>query len=290
MGGPCPLARASTFDVGRTLLCAPVSHRKHRPESSSRMNSSLPARPTLMAAAERRPWRFPSPGRVSVPCGYRRCNSDVGHWWRKRWSRKERSHEVLLTSEEELISLCSQRTARNSCQLTLDPNTANRQLSLSVGNRKVTCGEKEQPYPDHPERFDHWPQVLCRESLTGHCYWEAEWCGGGALIGVTYKGIRRNVVSADCGLGHNNKSWTLFCSPCSYSVQHNNKRTDIPVQPSGSHRVGVYLDWKAGALSFYRVTTGGLTLLHRFTYSFTEPLYPGFRIYPNSSVSLCLLG
>ncbi|XP_048850903.1 stonustoxin subunit beta-like [Brienomyrus brachyistius] len=171
----------------------------------------------------------------------------------------------------------------DSCQLTLDPNTANRRLSLSGGNRKVTWGAK-QPYPDHPERFDGWPQVLCRESLTGRCYWEAEWDGYEALIGVTYKGIRRE-EECDCWLGFNDKAWSLSCKPDSYSVWHNNKLTLIPIRPSGSRRVGVYLDWGAGALSFYRVSSDGLTPLYRFTSSFTESLYPGFYVY-NSSVSL----
>ncbi|XP_048868436.1 E3 ubiquitin/ISG15 ligase TRIM25-like [Brienomyrus brachyistius] len=176
-----------------------------------------------------------------------------------------------------------------SCQLTLDPNTANREVSLSGGDRKVTWGA-EQPYPDHPERFDWCPQVLCRESLTGCCYWEAEWSGDKALIGVTYKGIGRKGDSDDCLLGANEKSWMLICSPDSYSVWHNNKRTDIPIEPSDSHRVGVYLDRAAGTLSFYRVSSDGLTLLYSFTSSFTESLYPGFLVYPNSSVSLCMLG
>ncbi|XP_048859200.1 NACHT, LRR and PYD domains-containing protein 12-like isoform X6 [Brienomyrus brachyistius] len=175
-----------------------------------------------------------------------------------------------------------------SCQLTLDPNTANRFLSLSGGDRKVTGGA-EQPYPDHPERFDSWSQVLCRESLTGRCYWEAEWDGDAACIGVTYKGIGRKGGS-DCGLGYNDKSWMLCCSPHRHSVWHNNKPTLIPIRPSGSRRVGVYLDWGAGALSFYRVSSDGLTPLHRFTSSFTESLYPGFGVYPNSPVSLCMLG
>ncbi|XP_072567674.1 tripartite motif-containing protein 16-like isoform X1 [Paramormyrops kingsleyae] len=176
-----------------------------------------------------------------------------------------------------------------SCQLTLDPNTAHRYLSLSEGNRKVTRGE-EEPYPDHPERFDCRPQVLCRESLTGRCYWEAEWSGDRARIAVTYKGIRRKGDSADCLLGANDKSWSLSCSPYRYSVWHNNKQTDIPIKPSGSRRVGVYLDWAAGTLSFYRVSSDGLTLLYSFTSSFTEPLCPGFGVYYNSSVSLCMLG
>uniref|UniRef100_A0A3B3QST9 B30.2/SPRY domain-containing protein n=1 Tax=Paramormyrops kingsleyae TaxID=1676925 RepID=A0A3B3QST9_9TELE len=172
-----------------------------------------------------------------------------------------------------------------SCQLTLDPNTANRELSLSGGNRKVTHVWEEQPYPDHPERFECCPQVLCRESLTGRCYWEAEWSGV-AWIGVTYKGIWRKGDGADCRLGYNDKSWSLYCDPDSYSVCHNNKQTLIPIEPSGSHRVGVYLDWGAGALSFYRVSSDGLTPLYRLISSFTEPLYPGFLVFPDSSVSL----
>ncbi|XP_072567172.1 uncharacterized protein [Paramormyrops kingsleyae] len=173
-----------------------------------------------------------------------------------------------------------------SCQLTLDPNTANRYLSLSGGDRKVTWGA-EQPYPDRPERFDDWcPQVLCRESLTGRCYWEAEWDGDDARIGVTYKGIGRKEGS-DCLFGENDKSWCLRCNPDRYSVLHNKKLTLISIKPSGSRRVGVYLDWGAGALSFYRVSSDGLTPLYRFTSLFTELLYPGFGVYTvNSSVSL----
>ncbi|XP_072563531.1 protein NLRC3-like isoform X2 [Paramormyrops kingsleyae] len=173
-----------------------------------------------------------------------------------------------------------------SCQLTLDPNTAHRHLSLSGGNRKVTWGAEQQPYPDHPERFNSCSQILCRENLTGRCYWEAEWDGDRAWIGVTYKGIRRKGWSDDCGLGANDKSWSLSCRPDSYSVRHNNKYTVIPIRPSGSRRVGMYLDWGAGALSFYRVSSDGLTTLYRFTSSFTEPLYPGFRVNSDSSVSL----
>uniref|UniRef100_A0A674DEF9 B30.2/SPRY domain-containing protein n=1 Tax=Salmo trutta TaxID=8032 RepID=A0A674DEF9_SALTR len=136
------------------------------------------------------------------------------------------------------------------CDLTLDPNTVNRLLSLSEENRKVTCRTEEQPYPDHPERFEDCRQVLCREGLTGRCYWEAEWSGGGAVIGVTYKGISRRGWGNNCCLGGNDKSWSLFCSDNSYIARHNNNSTAIDVPSSSSHRVGVYLDWSAGTLSF----------------------------------------
>uniref|UniRef100_A0A4W5JT60 B30.2/SPRY domain-containing protein n=1 Tax=Hucho hucho TaxID=62062 RepID=A0A4W5JT60_9TELE len=174
-----------------------------------------------------------------------------------------------------------------ACELTLDPNTAHRSLSLSEENRKVTRRREKQLYPDHPERFEDRGQVLCREGLTGRCYWEVEWSGSGPVIGVTYKGISRRGRGYDHGLGWNDKSWSLFCSDNSYYAWHNNNHTTIDVPSSSSHRVGVYLDWPAGTLSFYTVSSDTLTHLHTFTSTFTEPLYPGFRVYDTSSVSLC---
>ncbi|XP_062387836.1 NACHT, LRR and PYD domains-containing protein 12-like [Sardina pilchardus] len=172
-------------------------------------------------------------------------------------------------------------------ELTLDPNTAHRDLALSLGNRKVTWVLKKQPYSDHPERFDFWPQVFCREDLSGRCYWEAEWNGPEVTdISVAYKSIERKGVNADIILGRNANSWSLCCSPDRYSAWHNNNETPIPVPSSGSRRVGVYLDWPAGTLSFYSVSSDTLTHLHTFHSTFTEPLCPGFRVY-YSSVSLC---
>ncbi|KAM9474581.1 stonustoxin subunit beta-like [Salvelinus alpinus] len=173
------------------------------------------------------------------------------------------------------------------CDLTLDPNTVNRHLSLSEENRKVTWRREKQPYPDHPERFEDREQVLCREGLTGRCYWEVEWSGKRPVIGVTYKGISRRGRGDNCRIGHNDKSWSLFCSQNRYTAWHNNNDTTIDVPSSGSHRVGVYLDWPAGTLSFYRASSDTLTHLITFTSTFIEPLYPGFRVYDDySSVSI----
>ncbi|XP_066532666.1 tripartite motif-containing protein 16-like isoform X2 [Hoplias malabaricus] len=52
------------------------------------------------------------------------------------------------------------------CRLTLDPNTANQLLVLSENNRVVRNSERVQGYPDHPERFDDWFQVLSKESIS----------------------------------------------------------------------------------------------------------------------------
>ncbi|XP_041100076.1 tripartite motif-containing protein 16-like [Polyodon spathula] len=176
-----------------------------------------------------------------------------------------------------------------SCQLTLDPNTAHRELCLSEGNRKVTRRrETQRSADDHPERFDIWAQVLCREGLSGaRCYWEIEWSRGAASIGVTYKGISRKGGDCSCALGFNDKSWSLFCSDFSYTAWHNNNKTAITAPRSP--RIGVYLDFNAGTLSFYGVSDT-MTLLHRFQTTFTEPLYPGFRLdYYDSPVTICQL-
>ncbi|XP_044045201.1 NACHT, LRR and PYD domains-containing protein 12-like isoform X1 [Siniperca chuatsi] len=201
-----------------------------------------------------------------------------------------------------------------ACELTLDTNTVNRNLKLSDDNRKVTVVTEKLPYPDHPERFDHWPQLLCRNGLTGRCYCEVEWRGR-AHISVSYRGIRRTGDSDDCCFGRNNQSWNLRCSDDDgYSVWHNNRRTVLSSSSSSSslssssssfffffssssssssisNRVAVYVDCPAGTLSFYRVSSDTLIHLHTFNTTFTEPLYPGFGFWFgfDSSVSLCSL-
>ncbi|XP_058607723.1 protein NLRC3-like isoform X1 [Onychostoma macrolepis] len=173
-----------------------------------------------------------------------------------------------------------------ACSLTLDPNTVNTHLILSEGNRKATYVEELQSYPDHPERFEHHPQVLCGEGLTGRCYWEAEWSGRGTEISVTYKDISRKGGS-DCRFGFNQKSWNLSSFYKRLTVCHNNDSTEIST-PSCSNRVGVYLDWSAGTLSFYSVSdTHTLTHMHTFNTTFTELVYAGFGVYYGSPVSLC---
>ncbi|XP_078142467.1 NACHT, LRR and PYD domains-containing protein 3-like isoform X1 [Centroberyx gerrardi] len=193
-----------------------------------------------------------------------------------------------LSVDHDAVRWLKPGLRKYACELTLDPNTAHRNLFLSEDNRKVTEVREEQPYPDHPERFDNWPQLLCRNGLTGRCYWEVE-RKGEVHIGVTSRGISRRGRGGDCWLGGNEKSWSLSCSGNRYSACHNNRPTVIPsLSSSGSNRVAVYLDWPAGSLSFYRVSSDTLIHIHTFHSTFTEPLYPafGFWFRSGSSVSL----
>uniref|UniRef100_A0A3Q3NCC0 NLR family CARD domain-containing protein 3-like n=1 Tax=Mastacembelus armatus TaxID=205130 RepID=A0A3Q3NCC0_9TELE len=173
-----------------------------------------------------------------------------------------------------------------SCELTIDTNTVHRKLQLSDNNRKVTHVEEIQSYPDHPDRFDQWHQLLCSNGLTGCCYWEVEW-EGNVYVSVSYRGIRRRGDGADCEFGMNDQSWALICSDGGYSGWHNNEQSAVSPS-SSSGRVAVYLDWPAGTLSFYTVSSETLIHIHTFNTTFTEPLYPGFAAwFPGTSVFLC---
>ena len=176
----------------------------------------------------------------------------------------------------------------DACELTLDQNTANVKLSLSDDNTKVTVVEEKQSYPDHPERFDFFKQVLCREGLTGRCYWEIE-REGDIATGVTYRGIPRLGYGGDSAFGWNSKSWRIDCRKDGYTAWYNGIRTEICLPPPGSNRLGVYLDWSAGTLSFYRVSPGiegsSDTLTHIYTFhaTFTQELHPGFRLWSSGA-------
>ncbi|XP_075306451.1 tripartite motif-containing protein 16-like [Odontesthes bonariensis] len=172
---------------------------------------------------------------------------------------------------------------RYSGEITLDPNTANRQLLLSEGNRKVTLMRQLQSYSDHPDRFTGWCfQVLSRESLTGRCYWEVEMRGRAVGVAVAYKNISRAGRGTECAFGYNDKSWVLDYFLDSYIFLYNNMQTSI--SGPGASRVGVYLDHRAGILSFYSVS-GTMTLLHRVQTTFTQPLCAGIRLCYSGSTA-----
>ncbi len=165
----------------------------------------------------------------------------------------------------------------------------------------ITLTYTVQSYPDHPDRFDEYQQVLCRESVCGRCYWELEWSGC-VFISVSYKSIRRKGDGNECVFGSNDQSWSLICTPFSYSFIHNNIQTDLSVKPISSRigvyddddddddddisRIGVFVDHGAGTLSFYSVSDT-MTLIHTVQTTFTQALYPGFWSGSGSSVKLC---
>ncbi|XP_030256775.1 neoverrucotoxin subunit beta-like isoform X2 [Sparus aurata] len=208
---------------------------------------------------------------------------------------------ILLTEDFSKPDISDVETATDrkdllwyACDLTLDPDTANKQLILSEGNKKVTEGPGQQSYPRLPQRFDHWGQVLCREELTGRCYWEVEWKSPkvNVTVGVCYRGMSRKGDSDQSRLAGNKLCWCLryvqIPGPEELFAEHDNQKHDLPVPPGPFTRLGVYLDWSAGTLSYYEVSSDTLSHIYTFHTKFTEPVYPAFGPWQGSSVSLCL--
>ncbi|XP_042339717.1 E3 ubiquitin/ISG15 ligase TRIM25-like isoform X2 [Plectropomus leopardus] len=225
------------------------------------------------------------------------CNTEADNVQKvNNMKDKVEDSEVDLTvSEEKTESVSETQQSEEviptlltvACYLTFDPNTANSELHLTDCNRTATRVWSDHQPSDHPDRFQGCPQVLCREGLLDSVYWEVEWSGG-ADIGVTYNSISRHGDTANSLLGLNERSWSLECSEGSYTPCHRNRRFRSCSPRPFTHRVGVYLNWSAGSLSFYCVSQDAMVHLHTFTSSFFEPLYPGFWVWAyNGSVSLC---
>ncbi|XP_008419053.1 NACHT, LRR and PYD domains-containing protein 3-like isoform X1 [Poecilia reticulata] len=158
---------------------------------------------------------------------------------------------------------------------TFDPNTINRQIKLSDDDSRAVHVREDQSYPDHPERFQDCPQLLCSEDLTGRHYWEVDWSGW-VDVSVSYRGISRRVERADCRFGGNEQSWSLSCSDGGgYYVYHQKKRSFISHSSAAPKKVAVYVDYPAGSVSFFRGCGDALIHLYTFSTTFTEPLCPG---------------
>uniref|UniRef100_A0A3B1IP55 B30.2/SPRY domain-containing protein n=1 Tax=Astyanax mexicanus TaxID=7994 RepID=A0A3B1IP55_ASTMX len=98
------------------------------------------------------------------------------------------------------------------CYLTLDPNTAHQHLILSEENRVVMDSNNVQSYPDHPERFENYRQVLSKESVSGRCYWEIE----KSKVGTVYLSVSYKEISRKGGVSASRMKPALL-SPCRHS-------------------------------------------------------------------------
>ncbi|KAK1152220.1 E3 ubiquitin/ISG15 ligase TRIM25-like [Acipenser oxyrinchus oxyrinchus] len=168
-------------------------------------------------------------------------------------------------------------------ELTLDPHTAHCSLSLSEDLKTVRYTATKQPYPQLPERFDHWRQVLCFQGFSsGEHYWEVDAGEGFWHVGICYRSMARKGSGTDSKLGCNKASWTVELHG-KLSAWHKNvcTRLEVSTQPA---RLGVHLNYDAGTLTFLNVSDKQ-THLHTFRARFTEPVYPAFWIQSGTATS-----
>ncbi|XP_067402596.1 E3 ubiquitin-protein ligase TRIM58-like isoform X2 [Emydura macquarii macquarii] len=161
--------------------------------------------------------------------------------------------------------------------VTLDPDTANPWLVLSEDWKRVRYGDTCQDLPDNPERFDTSPCVLGAEGfLGGRRYWEVEvgkkpeWILGVCRESVSRKGpMRRSPENGYWALGLKDRRYRALTSPTTL--------LPISVRPS---RVGIFLDYEAGEVSFYNVTDR--SQLCTVTGTFSGMLRPYFCLSVNT--------
>ncbi|XP_033838760.1 E3 ubiquitin/ISG15 ligase TRIM25-like [Periophthalmus magnuspinnatus] len=170
-----------------------------------------------------------------------------------------------VTSRAELLSYAH--------SVTLDPNTAHALLSLSAEDVIVRHMSSEQEHPEHPDRFTDFAQVLTKEALAGRCYLEVKGrCEDYFSVVVASKDIRREGPFDECSFGNNTMSWALDCYSDGYVFWHNKVSTTFTVTPS--KKIGIFVDYIAGIVSFYSVTQE-VALIHTVQTTFTQPLLAG---------------
>ncbi|XP_051991217.1 NLR family CARD domain-containing protein 3-like isoform X2 [Xyrauchen texanus] len=183
-----------------------------------------------------------------------------------------RLKKLIVDGLEEHLDMETLR--QYACRLTWDPNTASESVQLSEKDTNaVEFSRKPCPIPLHPERFTIPNQIMSREGFTGRHFYQVEWFGRFATIGMTYKHISRKGSFAACSLGYNKESWGIFFStpyPICYAC-HGGVKIQLP--DCSPWRVGLYLDWPAGTLSFYNTTNDTAKLIHTFNAKFTHPLF-----------------
>uniref|UniRef100_A0A096LRW8 E3 ubiquitin-protein ligase TRIM11-like n=1 Tax=Poecilia formosa TaxID=48698 RepID=A0A096LRW8_POEFO len=176
-----------------------------------------------------------------------------------------------------------QRAQASLCSLTsplsLDTNSAHPLLSISDDLRSVTRVKSRLPCAAHPERFDHWPQVLTVQTFSsGTHYWELE-AEGFWDVAVCYRSIGRKGKEGNA-FGNNKVSWSLTQQhDKKLSAWHNRRKTRLTYQMVGN-RVAVAVDYSSGTITFSEVgPSNTLIHLHTFSTSFTQPVCLGFGLY-----------
>ncbi|KAM3859917.1 tripartite motif-containing protein 16 [Diretmus argenteus] len=194
-------------------------------------------------------------------------------------------HEII--SAKQNMSLPDPKTRdeflKYAAHVSFDADSAHKFLRLTEENRKVTNTTPWQhPYPDVPERFENWRQVLATESFyLGRHYFEADISGEGTHIGLTYKSIDRKGQESNSCITGNDFSWCLQWNGRTFSAWHSDVETPLKVEKCT--RIGVYVDYTRGLLAFYGVNDT-MTLIHEYNAEFLEPLYPAFWLSKKENV------
>ncbi|CAI5681552.1 unnamed protein product [Oreochromis niloticus] len=171
------------------------------------------------------------------------------------------------------------RVQEYTVDITLDPTTAHPRLTVSADGKRVHCGDRHQVVPDNLKRFDRVVCVLANQGFnSGRHYWEVE-VGGKTDwdLGVASRSInRKGKITVSPAHGY----WFLSLRDQSEYAFRTEPSTNLTVHIRPS-RVGIYVDYDKGLLSFYNVDAK--VLMFTFTDSFSDTIHPFFSPCTNKS-------
>ncbi|XP_042292045.1 E3 ubiquitin-protein ligase TRIM21-like [Thunnus maccoyii] len=178
-----------------------------------------------------------------------------------------------LLAEAEL-----KRVQQYAVDVTLDPDTAHPALNLSDDGKQVNCGDVKKNLPDNPERFTRYANVLGKQSFSsGRFYFEVQVKGKTDwALGVARESINRK---GQIPLSPQNGHWCIWLRNGNDYKALTGVLIDLFLK-SQPQKVGVFVDYEEGLVSFYDVDAAAL--ICSFTgCSFTEKLCPFFSPGPN---------
>ncbi|XP_031698187.1 E3 ubiquitin-protein ligase TRIM21-like, partial [Anarrhichthys ocellatus] len=186
-------------------------------------------------------------------------------------------HQLEETLSREMKKLFDEaelkRIQKFAVDVTLDPDTAHPELLLSADGKQVKHGNVKKNLPDIPERFSHYNFALGRQSVSsGRFYFEVQVKGKAKWnLGVVSKSVhRKGLITMIPEDGY----WTIWLRNGNEykALAHPSVLLSLKSRPQ---KVGVFVDYEEGLVSFYDVDAAAL--IYSFTgCSFKEKLLPFF--------------
>ncbi|CAJ1078158.1 LOW QUALITY PROTEIN: E3 ubiquitin-protein ligase TRIM21-like [Xyrichtys novacula] len=182
--------------------------------------------------------------------------------------------DTLRELMKKLFEAELKRVQQCEVDVTLDPDTAHPKLILSDDEKQVYDGDVRKNLPDNPERFSKYNIVLAKQSLSsGRFYFEVQVKGKTEWdLGVVRESINRKGIIS---LSPQNGFWTIILRNENEYKACAGPSVRLCLQ-SVPEKVGVFVDYEEGLVSFYDVDAAGL--IYSFTgCSFKEKLFPYFN-------------
>ncbi|XP_065427915.1 E3 ubiquitin-protein ligase TRIM39-like [Chrysemys picta bellii] len=176
-------------------------------------------------------------------------------------------------NNELQVELKWRRTHRYADDITLNPDTAHPNLSISKDKKKITHETQPKTVRPTTERFDSTVSVLGSEGFSdGKHYWEVDVRSSTDWdLGVARKSIERK---GKLSLSPKEGFWALGWSGRDYWAK-TDPWTRVMVQKKPK-KIGIYLSYQERQVTFFNVTD--MSVLFTFNNcSFSEEVYPFFK-------------